>query len=104
MAPRARSCLPPERLDLELHRLNYKLEVEVRQKGARLVRESQVDSAAYDEFLSEANAVGKANLAKYVLQRRLILSLLKSALAKTAEGKYELEEAVHKIIFPLKTT
>lgn len=96
--------LPTERLDLELHRLNYKLEAEVREKGARLARDPKVDDAAYDEFLTEANAVGKANLAKYVLQRRLILTLLKSALAKTAEGKYELEEAVHKIIFPLKTT
>lgn len=96
--------LPRERLDLELHKLNYKLEAEVREKGARLARESQIDDAAYDEFLSEANAVGKANLAKYVLQRRMILTLLKSALAKTADGKYELEEAVHKIIFPLKAT
>lgn len=96
--------LAPERLDLELHRLNYKLEAEVREKGARLAREPRVDEAAYDEFLSEANAVGKANLAKYVLQRRMILTLLKSALTRTAEGRYELEEAVHKIIFPLKTT
>lgn len=102
------ACLPAdlsdEKLDLELHRVNYQFEASLREKGQRLMASENVNERMYDEFLSETNAVGKANLAKYVVQRRVILSLLKRSLSLRDSGKYELEEAIHKIIFPLKTT
>ncbi|MCE9579894.1 MAG: hypothetical protein K8W52_42650 [Deltaproteobacteria bacterium] len=96
--------LSDDRLDLELHRINYKIEVAMREKGQRILDDPNPDTVKYDDFLSEANAVGKANLAKYVVHRRVVLNLFRKALERKADGKYELEEAVHRLIFPLKKT
>jgi hypothetical protein len=96
--------LPEERLDAELHRLSYMVEAEFREMGNRVLHSDQVDNSTYEEFLSEANALGKANLAKYIVHRRVMLDLFKRALARGPDGSYELEETVHKIIFPLRTT
>ena len=48
--------------------------------------------------------MGQANLAKYVAQRRVILDLFERSLGAGRDGKYSLENDVHRIIFPLKNT
>ncbi len=101
-------ALPPdlsdERLDAELHRVTYQVEVDLRARGARLLATEAHGADDYAEYISEANAVGKANLAKYIVHRRVMLNLFRRALERNVEGKYELEQAVHQIIFPLRTT
>lgn len=96
--------LPDEKLDLELHKVSYSVEAEIREKGHELMKAERIDSKSYDHFLTEANALGIAALAKYVVHRRTILDLFKKSLALNVKGTYELEEAVHRHIFPLKTT
>jgi hypothetical protein len=96
--------LPKEKLDAELHRVSYELEAVIRAKGAKILRGEDVDAAAYEQFVSDENAIGKANLAKYVVHRRRVLDLFRKALEKRADGKYSLEEAVHSLIFPLRQT
>jgi hypothetical protein len=103
------AALPPdlseERLDAELHRIAYSVDVELREKGREILASaSPLDSSQFDEFISEANAAGKANLAKYVVQRRIILALLQKSLERGQDGRYQLEEAVHRIVFPLRAT
>jgi hypothetical protein len=96
--------LPKEALDSELNRLNYELEASVRADGAKILRGDDVDAAAYEKFLTEENAIGKANLAKYVVHRRRVLDLFRKALKLAPDGKYNLEQAVHQLIFPLRKT
>ncbi len=45
-----------------------------------------------------------AKLARHVAHRRATLAFLEQRLALQADGKYAHEEAVHEVIFPLKTT
>lgn len=96
--------LPDEKLDAELHRLNYKIEADLRERGRELLRSEETDRSKYNEFLSEENAIGKANLAKYIVHRRVIIDLFEKALARRPDGGYAVEEAIHGIIFPLRST
>src|SRR5206468_2985088 len=54
--------LPADKLDAELHRLSYELETRVREKGAKILEGDSVDVATYEQFVSDENAIGKANL------------------------------------------
>jgi hypothetical protein len=63
-----------------------------------------VDAATYEQVVSEENAIGKANLAKYVVHRRRVLDLFRKALKQAPDGKYTLEQAVHQLVFPLRKT
>jgi hypothetical protein len=108
MRPEAIDRLPPdlseEDLDAELHHLGYEIEADLRAEGAKILGGGDVDPNEYDRFVSEENAVGKANLAKYVVHRRRVLDLFRKALERKDDGKYPLEEAIHKLIFPLRRT
>lgn len=46
----------------------------------------------------------KISLAQYICDRRVILDILSKRLAKNTDDRYELEDAIHKLIFPLKKT
>lgn len=108
MRPEAIDRLPPdlprEKLDAELHRVNYEIESGIRAKGEKILRGEQFDASAYETFLTEENAIGKANLARYVVHRRRVLDLFRKALTRAEDGKYSLEQAVHDLIFPLQQT
>jgi hypothetical protein len=109
MKPPALDAIAPdltdEKLDAELHRITYHIEIELKQKSREILAAPEVSTKDYDEFLSDANELGKANLAKYVVHRRVILELLSRSLERREEtGKYELEEAVHRIMLPLRKT
>jgi len=48
---------------------------------------------------------GKSSLAQYVAHRRVILDFLERSLPSDPEtGKYPLEEIIHRIIYPMRTT
>lgn len=55
-------------------------------------------------LLESLNDVGKANLAKYIIHRKVMLTFLEKALKRRSTGKYALEEEIHNIIFPMKST
>lgn len=93
-------------LDVELHRLSFKIEDEIRVSNARLSSAcpGEEQEAERDRLIEKATDVGQANLAKYVAQRRVILDLFERSLGAGRDGKYSLENDVHRIIFPLKNT
>lgn len=96
--------LSDEKMDLELHKVSYEVERELREAGHAIQQSGVTDEAAYEKYISEENMVGKSSLAKYVVHRRSILDVLKKALGTDAAGKFSKEEAVHRLIFPLKKT
>ena len=54
-------------------------------------------------LMESINDVGKANLAKYIVHRKVLITLLEKSLKRRDTGMYPIEE-IHKIIFPLKNT
>jgi hypothetical protein len=61
--------------------------------------------ARVNDFIERENELGKSSLAQYVAHRKVILEFLEKSLQSNPEtGKYPLEEIIHKIIYPMRTT
>lgn len=57
----------------------------------------------YAKLFEELSDLNKSKLAQYVVHRKYILELLDKSLRLNEQGKYELEDTVHSIIYPTKT-
>ena len=55
-------------------------------------------------FLEEWNESGIAKLARHIVHRKATLDFLKASLKVNSLGRYELESAIHQLIFPLRKT
>jgi hypothetical protein len=98
-------------IDIELYKVSAQFEVELKEKGRKFLSTRLADiknfsqyKAEYNKFIEEENDIGKAKLAQYIAHRKIILTLLSNSLERGDDGKYGLEESVHKLIFPLKQT
>ena len=108
--------IPPgltgSRLDTALHQQMYERQRALKQEAHSLMEESRTASLKPDqyedrltEFLDRANELGKSSLAQYVAHRKVILEFLERSLEADPEtGTYPLEEVVHQIIYPMRTT
>jgi hypothetical protein len=102
-----------DELELKLFKIFQKIEFNVKKDVQEAIREEvNIEEQSFEEnkkrlvkIIEEANDVGKSKLAQYVVHRKLILDLFEKTLeVKKEDGKYQLEDSVHDIIFPLKTT
>ncbi|MBZ5636920.1 MAG: ATP-binding protein [Acidobacteriia bacterium] len=99
-------------LDMALHEQMYAKQKELKQESHRLMEESTKEALKPEEyevklnsFLERANELGKSSLAQYVAHRKVILEFFERSLQANPEtGKYPLEEIIHKIIYPMRTT
>ena len=103
--------LPPAKLDIELHKLQSKFEIEIKEKGKEILTYTVEDFLKYPEyshkfhqFLEQYNDLGKSKLADYVIHKKIILDIFEKNLKKDDNGKYKLERDVHEIVFPLRST
>ena len=103
--------VPEERLEVELHKLRYKFNTEIKEETQQFINSTIGDlvnvgdyMAQYKSLLSKISELSSDQLTEYVLYRKAIISLLEKSIKLTEAGKYPLEEAVHGIIFPLTTT
>lgn len=102
--------LSPDKLDVELYKLNQKYDSSLQEKyhqilGDRIEMESfDKFKNFYDGFLEEWNERGVSMLAQHVLHRKATLDFLRTRLHMDGEGKYAKEEAIHEVVFPLRTT
>jgi hypothetical protein len=100
--------LSAEKLELELHKIRARLTVQTKEEVRKLL--NVADYPGYDErfeeVLAQLNDVGKAALIENVVHRKLVLEILSRHLQRRAAGEtgYYLEEDIHRIIFPMKTT
>ena len=103
--------LPPNlsgnRLDIELFKLQSKLEYQNKKLGDKVLNaEGEATSTEeyrnnYKEFIEKFNDLGKANLAQYIVHRKAVIKLL-SKLIEFNEG-FEKEDVVHNIFFPIRS-
>ena len=100
----------PADVDLELRKLQFEYENQTREEANEIIKtiatSANIDKSIIEkrigELLSKLNDTGKANLSQYILQRKLILEILKQRLQVVDQVRAK-EEAVHSLIFPMQT-
>ena len=106
--------LPPnlskEQLDIELYKIEANWRLEVKEEKIKLLSEDKDVTSRedyklkYESFLSEFNEIGKSDLARYIVHRKTIIELLEQLIEINGEGKFENEDLIHSIFFPIRTT
>lgn len=97
-------------LDLKLYRLLQDVEFSSRKDVISVLTEDDKDESAdiikqkYLKIFEELTDLNKSKLSQYVVHRKYILELFEKSLGLNAQGKYELEDTVHSIIYPTRTT
>lgn len=105
--------LPPnlskENLDIELYKIESKWRLEVKQDKIKLLADDKDVTTheeyrkKYESFLNEYNEIGKSDLARYVVHRKTIIELLERLIETDSEGKFENEDLIHSVFFPIRT-
>lgn len=110
------NTLPPSptrtQIETALHRELHHRETELKRVGSRIIREAdkiedyEEYHKRFTQFLDEYNELGMSALAQYVGHRKIIVEFLERAiqLPDTEKAKYPLEEVVHKLVFPMRST
>jgi len=100
-----------EGMDLELHRAKLRLVSEVKAAGQEFLQKPPGDLATqedyrqrYRQFAGQLSELVKSELAEYIVHRKLVLDLLQRAVEVAPDGRYALEENIHSLIFPLRST
>jgi len=103
--------LPPEKLEIELHKIMSSYELSLKETGVRILKTPLEHferfpeySKEYYNFLEQYNDLGMSKLAKYVIHRKIIISLFEKNLILDSDGRYSLEKDIHEIIFPMRTS
>ncbi|MDH5676297.1 MAG: hypothetical protein OEZ06_29525 [Myxococcales bacterium] len=98
-------------LDLELHRLLSSWRHEVRRDAQERLRQVEAEPSsfaqhreAYVKVLGELQEVQKSDLAEYVVHRATVLTFFEKLLGKQDDGRFSREDALHELVFPLRTT
>ncbi|KHG42867.1 hypothetical protein OA07_02530 [Aphanizomenon flos-aquae 2012/KM1/D3] len=74
--------LPPEKLEIELHKIMSSYELSLKETGVKILRTPLEHferfpeySKEYYDFLEQYNDLGMSKLARYVIHRKIIISL-----------------------------
>ena len=108
------SKLPPDltkdKLDIELYKIESKWRLEVKEEKIKLLDDKQDITnhdeykTRYEKFISDYNEIGKSDLARYVVHRKTIIELLENLIEKNVDEKFENEDLIHSVFFPMRTT
>ena len=106
--------LPPnltkEQLDIELYKIDASWRLEVKEEKIKLLSDDKDVTTRedyrlkYEKFLSDFNEIGKSDLARYVVHRKTIIELLEQLIEANGEGKFENEDLIHSVFFPIRST
>jgi len=97
-------------LDLTLYRATQQLQVESREEGRKLLEGASADqepddfAKQFEAYFEKVSDLNKADLARYVCHRRVVLDFLQEQLGTGGNGKYRTEDLIHRIIFPMRKT
>jgi hypothetical protein len=102
--------LTKEELDLKLYEIESQWRLRVKKEGIRLIDEKsditelEDYKILYEQFLTEFNEVGQADLARYVVHRRSVIDLLDRLIRLNENEKFANEDIVHSLFFPIRET
>lgn len=94
-------------LETELHRGLHKLEVQVLAEGQKMFAESEEDrpedyEERFAQYLETVKDINQSDLAAYVFRRRVILDVLAKLIQSDDQGKYNREDAIHRLLIPMR--
>jgi hypothetical protein len=100
------------RINEVLRKHQFREEHEIRKDGKKLITELRKQGlrppdyeTRLNDWLERSNELGKSALARYVAHRKVMLEFLHESLRKDkSTGKHKLEDVVHRIIYPMRTT
>lgn len=55
-------------------------------------------------YCSDITEINKSSLAEYVIRRKVLLDILTRTTSSDSGGKFDLEEKIHRILFPMRHT
>ena len=104
-------ALTNDKIELELHKIQQQMERDAKQKSKELIAKEPKNEEEeaeyyinYERMAEELSDLGKDKLVQYVIHRKSIIRLFENRLKKKDNGDYPLEEAIHQLIIPMKTT
>lgn len=102
--------LTKSELDLRLYEIESQWRLEVKKEGIELLEKKKDITTLdeykylYEKFLTEFNEVGQSDLARYIVHRRSVIDLLDRLIELNLENKFENEEIIHSLFFPIRET
>lgn len=105
---RIQSGLSIEKLEVELFKIEQKLELEVKEETDQAIKEIEEGTSTkefrekHPELYAKIIDVGASKLSEYIIHRKVVLDLFESHLKKTTDGKFVREDVIHDLIFPLR--
>lgn len=99
-----------QELDLKLYKALHGFQERLREEGTKLLDSTESDgefaeyTQRFDDYFNQISDVNQSDLARYVFDRKLVLQFLQKLLGKQENGKYALEDRVHRLIFPMGET
>jgi hypothetical protein len=102
--------LTKDELDLRLYEIESQWRLEVKKEGIELLEKKKDITTLdeykylYEKFLTEFNEVGQSDLARYIIHRRSVIDLLDKLIELNQENKFENEEIIHSLFFPIRET
>ena len=103
--------LSDEKLDDELHRIKRMFDRETATGSKKLLEDleggflSTTDyEARLKTHLQRIVSANSSALAEYVAHRKVILDLMRAAIRKTDDGKFQKECFLHNLIYPMRST
>ena len=103
--------LSDQGVERELHRLYSERKGSLRSAAEKRLQRDQEDPDSFEAFRQERSNIfrqlqelAQADLAEYVLQRKLVLDFLANLLGRQSGGKVAYEKSLHDLFFPRGTT
>jgi hypothetical protein len=102
------SNLTEDKLEVELFKIQQKLEFEVKTEANEILKFIESPSQKnefqekFQEMYNKIIEVGNSKLSEYIIHRKLVLDLLEKHIKKNDGGKFSKEDAIHQLIFPLQ--
>lgn len=104
------SDLSDDELGLRLLRIKHELREQTRDEASRRIRAAETAEGfeALRQQFSKAfeviTDVARSDLADYVADRATVLKYLEMLLAKKQNGKFQTEDDLHRVFFPMRTS
>ena len=102
--------LSKHELDLKLYEIESEWRIKVKTEGINLIdkkkdiTELENYKELYSKFLTEFNEIGQSDLARYIVHRRAVIDLLDKLIELNESDKFENEDIVHSLFFPIRET
>lgn len=92
----------PVEIEKSINEVIFKKKQKLQKKINSLTQSSRpkISSEELAKIMQDIGVTQKADLAKYVVGRKLVLDLMEKTLEYDDQGKFAKEEALHEIIFP----